>query len=132
MNGKPLYFRGHENLKTAITEIDLLYNLSTFSEVALSGCSAGGLSAYLHADYVASRLPPSVGKFGVVPVSGYFMDHLNVLSTAVYVPAPLLTHVSGLLGLSELLGLLVQTIRIRRVTSLVLSRDIRHLYQTHL
>ncbi len=50
----------------------------------LSGCSAGGLSTYLHADYVASLLPASVTTFKAAPVSGFFLDHPNLNGVAVY------------------------------------------------
>ncbi len=38
----------------------------------------GGLSTYLHADYVASMLPKSVKQYGAVSISGFFLDSLNV------------------------------------------------------
>jgi O-palmitoleoyl-L-serine hydrolase len=38
--------------------------------VLLTGCSAGGLATYLHADYVASIVPASVTKYRVAPISG--------------------------------------------------------------
>ena len=48
------------------TRLDALYDhllaagLSSASELLFGGCSAGGLTVYMHADYVASRMPPSV------------------------------------------------------------------------
>lgn len=60
----------------------LTHALST--AVLLSGCSAGGLATYLHADYVRSLLPRSVKRFKAAPVSGFFLDHSNVDGTPVY------------------------------------------------
>ena len=44
------------------------------TEVLLSGGSAGGLSTFLHADYVRSLFGEEV-KFGAAPVSGFFLMH---------------------------------------------------------
>jgi hypothetical protein len=43
--------------------------------VLISGGSAGGLAAFLHADYIASRLPKTVTKVKASPVSGFFLLH---------------------------------------------------------
>jgi O-palmitoleoyl-L-serine hydrolase len=56
--------------------LKLNQGLSKATEVLLSGGSAGGLSAFLHADYVRSHFGPEV-KFGVAPVSGFFLMHDN-------------------------------------------------------
>ena len=39
-------------------------------EVILTGCSAGGLATYIHADYVATVLPKSA-KFRAMADAGY-------------------------------------------------------------
>ena len=36
--------------------------LGNAKELLYSGCSAGGLTTYLHADYVASRVPQATTK----------------------------------------------------------------------
>ena len=41
----------------------------------ISGGSAGGLAAYIHADAIAARLPPSVRRLGAEPISGFFPLH---------------------------------------------------------
>ena len=51
------------------------HGLNNAEEVLLSGGSAGGLAAYLHTDYVASKLPKTVKKFKSSPVSGFFLLH---------------------------------------------------------
>ena len=43
--------------------------LSKADEVILTGCSAGGLATYLHADYVASVIPQSA-KYHAIPDAG--------------------------------------------------------------
>ena len=50
------------------------------TEVLLTGSSAGGLAAFLHADHVHQYLRaelPALAKFKVLPDSGYFVDHLS-------------------------------------------------------
>ena len=44
----PLYFRGHEILKESLAA--LTPQMVAATEVHVTGCSAGGLAAYLHAD----------------------------------------------------------------------------------
>ena len=51
------------------------HGLDSAEEVLLSGGSAGGLSTFLHADYVHSRMPKSVRRFKASPVSGFFLFH---------------------------------------------------------
>ena len=55
---KQLFFRGKrildETLKTLATSH--YFNLASAKSVLLTGCSAGGLAAYLHTDYVHSQL----------------------------------------------------------------------------
>jgi hypothetical protein len=44
------------------------------SEVVVSGCSAGGLSTFLHADEWAAALP-AAAKVAAMPDSGFFADY---------------------------------------------------------
>ena len=46
-------------------------------EVILTGCSAGGLATYLHADYVASVIPQSA-KFRAMADAGYVQSCILV------------------------------------------------------
>ena len=78
VDGNPLYFRGRRNLDAALADISANYGYSKATKVLLSGCSAGGLSTFLHADYVNSLLPASVIQYGAAPISGFFLDHTNV------------------------------------------------------
>ena len=54
-----IYYRGRP-LLDALYDHLLSAGLSSASELLFSGCSAGGLTVYMHADYVASRMPSSV------------------------------------------------------------------------
>lgn len=69
-----LYYRGKRNLDAMLLYLRTHHNLGAATEVLLSGGSAGGLAAYLHADYVRSTFAPTV-KFRAAPVSGFFLMH---------------------------------------------------------
>jgi hypothetical protein len=87
VNGDNIYFRGHNVLVATLMELANLHNLRQASSVLLSGCSAGGLSTYLHADFVGEMvqsLAPRLSKYGAAPVSGFFLLHNTVENIAVY------------------------------------------------
>jgi hypothetical protein len=52
--------------------------LANASDVVITGCSAGGLSTYLHADYVAGvlrrALPSSLGRVVAMADAGFFIN----------------------------------------------------------
>jgi hypothetical protein len=73
-NGTTLWFRGRRILDAVLDYLKLNYGLGEATEVLLSGGSAGGLSTFLHADYVRSLFGKDV-KFGAAPVSGFFLLH---------------------------------------------------------
>ena len=63
------------------------HGLGNAVQVMQSGGSAGGLAAYLHADYVHDWLKaraPNLQKYKSAPISGFFLDHVNVLGQPVY------------------------------------------------
>ena len=68
MDGTPIYFRGNAILK-AIFQYLRDNGMKEASDVILTGCSAGGLATYIHADYVRSVLPPSV-KYHAIADAG--------------------------------------------------------------
>eukprot|EP01102_Stenamoeba_stenopodia_P020799 TRINITY_DN823_c0_g1_i2.p1 TRINITY_DN823_c0_g1~~TRINITY_DN823_c0_g1_i2.p1 ORF type:complete len:355 (+),score=96.32 TRINITY_DN823_c0_g1_i2:357-1421(+) len=78
-----IYYRGHAVL-TALVE-DLLNNqgLSSAESVLIGGCSAGGLSTILHADYIASMLPMSA-VVKALPDSGFFLAFPNTQGQYIY------------------------------------------------
>jgi uncharacterized protein YuzB (UPF0349 family) len=72
VNDSLLYFRGASILQESINALKNL-GLDKASEIIITGCSAGGLSVYLHLDWIRSQFPKSVRIVGV-PDSGFFMD----------------------------------------------------------
>eukprot|EP00850_Spirogloea_muscicola_P012090 SM000077S21564 [mRNA] locus=s77:225245:233805:- [translate_table: standard] len=58
-NGTALYFRGHRILHAIIDDLLLNRGLAAADQVFVTGCSAGGLSVYLHCDEIVARMPPT-------------------------------------------------------------------------
>jgi len=71
--GDNLYFRGAHILNAVI--VDLLTNrgLNMATDVVISGCSAGGLSTFLHVDEWRAAIPVTARVVGM-PDSGFFLD----------------------------------------------------------
>eukprot|EP00730_Choanoeca_flexa_P004570 TRINITY_DN11735_c1_g9_i1.p1 TRINITY_DN11735_c1_g9~~TRINITY_DN11735_c1_g9_i1.p1 ORF type:complete len:438 (+),score=79.87 TRINITY_DN11735_c1_g9_i1:69-1316(+) len=86
VNGTDIYFRGHLIVEAII---NALYKrgLKEATQVVLTGCSAGGLATYLHADYVHDMLKANVSgltKYKAAPISGFFLRHETVEGKPVY------------------------------------------------
>lgn len=84
---RPLYFRGRRILDAVLDTLLVKHGLNHAEKVLLTGCSAGGLSSLVHADYVHERLDaevPQLAKFRVVPLSGFFLKHESVENQAAY------------------------------------------------
>eukprot|EP00930_Biecheleria_cincta_P077171 TRINITY_DN64444_c0_g1_i1.p1 TRINITY_DN64444_c0_g1~~TRINITY_DN64444_c0_g1_i1.p1 ORF type:complete len:459 (+),score=81.44 TRINITY_DN64444_c0_g1_i1:63-1439(+) len=84
---KPLYFRGRRVLDAVLDTLLTDFGLDKAKKVLLSGCSAGGLAAYLHTDYVHGILRSralSLEMFKSAPVSGFFLFHKTVEGRNVY------------------------------------------------
>jgi STAM-binding protein len=82
-----LFFRGHRILKQTLAALATNFNMDRATTVLLTGCSAGGLAAIIHADYVhkeLQRLSPRLTKFKALSMSGFFMDAPNLDGEAVY------------------------------------------------
>ena len=77
VNRSNVWFRGKRNLDAMLGYLRNEHGLGSATEVLVSGGSAGGLSAYIHADYIHASFPsPSaVQKFRAAPVSGFFLNH---------------------------------------------------------
>jgi len=86
VEGDKIYFRGLHNLEATIEDLIKKHGLNKATQVLLSGCSAGGLASLIHADRIAELLPNTVQRYKVVPMSGFFLQHDNVLGEAVYQP----------------------------------------------
>lgn len=71
-----LYFRGFRNLEAILADLVARRALKNATDLVLTGCSAGGLAAYLHADYIAALVPnatviaaPDSGVLFPIPLS---------------------------------------------------------------
>lgn len=78
-----LYMRGHRVLDAILEDLGEK-GLHNAKQVLLTGCSAGGLSTFLHADYVASRLPRNA-HYKAMPKSGFFLASVNYQDKPVYI-----------------------------------------------
>ena len=85
---KPLIFRGKRILNEVIKSHATHFGLSSAKRVLLTGCSAGGLATFLHADYVHETMrtiaPKTLQTFKAVPISGFFLEHSTVMGVPVY------------------------------------------------
>ena len=74
--GERLLLRGLDNVNAAVEAAIASLGLANASEVVVSGFSAGGLAAVLHADRVAARLGGlgSRARVSSVAQSGYFLQ----------------------------------------------------------
>jgi hypothetical protein len=90
--GATLHFRGRRILDAVLETLATdSFGLSKATDVLLSGCSAGGLSAILHADAIGDSLatriaPATLRRFKVVPDSGFFLDSPNAEALEVFGP----------------------------------------------
>lgn len=76
-NKTNLYFRGRTILHNYL--VDLMgKGLNSATDVILTGCSAGGLAVYFHADAVRERYFPKTVKFKAFADAGYFLDVRNI------------------------------------------------------
>lgn len=81
--GATVTFRGIKNFD-GVVDFAMKHGMTNATEFVLTGGSAGGLSSFLHADRVATRLKaeaPKVQKIRAAPVVGYFLDHDNFKHT---------------------------------------------------
>jgi hypothetical protein len=89
-SGVNLNFRGHYVMEAifdtvAANAMKAPSPWSAATDVVLSGCSAGGLSTFLHTQFVHDTYVAPLGaKFWSIPVSGFFLDAMSVQGIAVY------------------------------------------------
>jgi hypothetical protein len=81
VNGTKVYYRGRLLLDALLDELMKdAYGMNKASTVLYSGCSAGGLTAYIHTDYVASRvhnLTPTARVLGLADAM-FSLEHDSV------------------------------------------------------
>lgn len=87
VNGQPIYFRGKRIMDAVLKTLARDHGLAAAENVLLTGCSAGGLSTYLHADYVGQQLAgmaKGIKRYKAAPISGFFLLHDTVEHKSVY------------------------------------------------
>ena len=87
VQGKPLWFRGAAIRESVIDHLRRTAAFDDATEILVSGCSAGALAAYLHADSfyaTAKAVAPQLRRFAAAPASGFFLDHTNYLYQRMY------------------------------------------------
>jgi len=67
-----LYFYGLGIREAVVASVKEMYGFDQATDVVIGGCSAGGLAAYLHADWYADQAPKA--KARALPDSGFFLD----------------------------------------------------------
>lgn len=84
VNGTALYYRGHRNLLAVVADLRARHGLGKATQVLLTGASAGGLAALLHADEVRALLPGTLRRYKAAAMSGVFLAHANLRGEPVY------------------------------------------------
>jgi len=84
-NSQKIYYRGKGNLIAASNDMLNNKGLNKATDVIITGCSAGGLSTYLHLDYWRSVIPSSATVKGVAD-AGWFLDTSSVYGHSIYTP----------------------------------------------
>jgi len=67
-----LYFHGLPIRQAVVASLRANYGFDLTTDIVIGGCSAGGLSAYIHTDWYAAQVPKA--KARGLPDSGFFMD----------------------------------------------------------
>jgi hypothetical protein len=75
VNNTKVYFRGRRLLDALLQSL-MPRGLATAPQVLVSGCSAGGLSAYTHVDYIASTLPSTTVVLGLADAM-FALEHTS-------------------------------------------------------
>lgn len=92
-SGTLLYFNGRAIIDAALDYVSKTVlpgapGLFTAAErVVLTGCSAGGLATYLHADYVGAYVAANLPKgtlYGAISISGFFLQSSTVIGEPIY------------------------------------------------
>ena len=77
-----LWYRGKHIIDAVLEQIGAT---KAAKNVLVTGCSAGGLAAFLHADYIRQQLPHSnLQRFKVLPSSGFFLFHNSVYGEPIF------------------------------------------------
>lgn len=77
VKGKKLYFRGYRILNAIVNDLMTNKGMKTAKKVLIGGCSAGGLSSYLHCDAIKDKMP-STASIKCYSDAGLFADIADV------------------------------------------------------
>ena len=97
-----LHFRGKRNLEAVLETITEQYGFHEAEHILLSGCSAGGMSAYLHSNAIEAysrAVAPKLTTFKTAPCSGMFLDYQN--EAGVHVWANEISHIVELTNMTS-------------------------------
>jgi hypothetical protein len=72
-SNQTVYFRGARILQRVLEELEFAFALRSATDLLVSGCSAGGLSTFLHSDRIAAFVP-NARRVGALPDSGFFLN----------------------------------------------------------
>jgi hypothetical protein len=70
-----LHYRGYRNMKAVFEELIGHYKFSAATDVLVSGCSAGGVAVYAHAQYILDNYIPKTANHLAMPDSGFFLEY---------------------------------------------------------
>jgi len=82
-----VYFRGQRIFDAVVDTLLQDFGLDKAKSLLFAGCSAGGLGATLHTDYIHERVKqkaPGLEKFGSVPISGFFINKETTMGYPLY------------------------------------------------
>jgi len=75
----PLYSRGHRILKAVYNDLLNIQGMNNATDIVITGCSAGGLSTWLHSDWIKDNLLNNLNnkdaRISALPDSGFFIDY---------------------------------------------------------
>jgi len=75
-SGAPLFYEGLKIRAGVVAELTASFGYDRATDVVVGGGSAGGIAAYLHADFYAAAAPPGA-RAAAFPDSGFFGDGNN-------------------------------------------------------
>ena len=76
-----VYYRGRRLLDALLDDLVKQRGMDGADTVLYAGCSAGGLTAYLHTDYVAARLRPSRTRVLGLADAMFSLEHNDIVGT---------------------------------------------------
>eukprot|EP00435_Cladocopium_sp_Y103_P065211 s670_g27.t1 len=98
VGNESIYFRGHGILEATIASIKERMGQQSATDFIVGGCSAGGLTVYLHLDYIRRLMPQHVRVVGL-PQCGMFMDQPDYTGKPSY--SPLYANIFNLMGMAK-------------------------------